>query len=49
MTARLIPNDEIVFHLADGSSAGAVCALPCERVIESLWIAPNRPTEKEFR
>ncbi len=23
--------------------------LPCERVIDSVWIAPNRPTEKEFR
>ena len=53
--ALYLPTDELVLCLFESTSKPPVkltsegAGLPCERVIESVWIAPNRPTEKELR
>jgi hypothetical protein len=43
----LFPEDELVLCLVEGTSRAAVrraceqARIPCERVIESLWVAPR--------
>ncbi|HST17365.1 MAG TPA: hypothetical protein VLK36_06825 [Gaiellaceae bacterium] len=51
--AYLLSGDDLVLALFDGDSAFAVrrtgerAGMPCERVIETVWIAPsNRPKEE---
>ena len=47
--ALYLPGDELVLCLFDSPSRAAVkqaseqAGLPCERVIESVWIPPNTP------
>ena len=53
--ALYVPTDELVLCLFESTSKPPVkltsekAGLPCERVIESLWIAPNRATKKELQ
>ena len=51
--AYLLPGDDLVLALFEGESAFAVkragerAGMPCERVIEAVWIAPpSRPKEE---
>jgi len=53
--ALYLPGDELILCLFDASSREAVkqssewAGMPCERVIESVWIAPreSRPDRRE--
>ena len=46
--ALYLPGDELVLCLFDASSRAAVkrasedAGMPCERVIETVWVAPGR-------
>jgi hypothetical protein len=51
--AYLLTRDDVVLALFDGESAAAArragerAGMPCERVIETVWIAPSsRPKEE---
>ena len=51
--ALYLPGDELVLCLFDSSSRAAVkgaserAGMPCERVIETVWVAPNPKGDKE--
>ena len=51
--AYLMPGDSLVLALFEGESAVAVkragerAGMPCERVIEAVWIAPRSRSEEE--
>jgi hypothetical protein len=48
--ALLFPDDELVLCLFDGPSRAAVkkasnrAGIPCERVMDSVWLGAGRPT-----
>ena len=48
----LFTHDDLVLCLFDGPSRAAVkhaserAGIPCERVMDSIWLAPDRPTTK---
>ena len=49
----LFSADDLVLCLFEGPSRGAVkhaserAGIPCERLMDSVWLKPNRPTTKE--
>jgi hypothetical protein len=51
--ALYLPGDELVLCLFDSSSPASVkgaserAGMPCERVIEAVWVAPHRRGGKE--
>jgi hypothetical protein len=51
--AYLLAADNLVLAVFDGASASAVkrageqAGMPCERVIETVWIAPSSPPKEE--
>jgi hypothetical protein len=51
--AYLLQGDDLVLALFEGESARAVkragerAGMPCERVIEAVWIAPSSRPEEE--
>jgi hypothetical protein len=51
--AYLLSGDDLVLALFEGESASAVkragerAGMPCERVIEAVWIAPSSQPEEE--
>lgn len=51
--AYLLPGDELVLAVFEAASAsvarlaGEQAGMPCERIIEAVWIAPPAPDEKE--
>jgi hypothetical protein len=53
--ALYLPTDDIVLCVFDSPSkpsvkrASEAAGMPCERVIDTVWIEPQQPTEKEFR
>jgi len=50
----LLPRDELVLCLLESSSRSAVqvitdrAAIPCERIIEAVWLAPPRRRRARF-
>lgn len=50
----LFPDDELVLCLFDGPSSAAVqetnerAGIPCERIMHSIWLAPDHGPHKRF-